>query len=516
LATATTGPAPALLEKGGSAPEGPTFLDLIATPSGFMAVAGEGTVLVRGSADGSRWERLDAATTFGGPIDDVVAGPAGWIVAQRVETGSDVGVGTVLWHSTDGHAWAELPDQAALRASFSGTLTAGPWGYAMAGQVIDASGTSVPEAWTSRDGRSWQHSDPSGGLGTSQLQLLVTSSGVIAILGEGSLAVTTSGATWSKPLEDRRLVNALIGLAPDRGSLVATTVIEAGLAVWDLDVDTATPAPRIRWHGLDVPGRQGSGATGFASGERGAILLGYDLATLAPRTWLTGDGRTWQRMDLDAGTFGGGIPMAVAVGATAFVTLGWESSTNGAIRGQPWVSLDGRTWSGVGTDAFGDLTAAPAPECPPKAPADVADLAEIAGTDNPDAGAAWLACFGSRTLTLEGWAQGCNECGGTDTAIGIPGWLMDPGGYAPFWLADAADLEGSTLRLGVRIDPDRPVSVPRPGSKVRVTGHFDDSASTTCRLVPRPGTFQYVQPAPATIARCRGTFVAEAVHLLPS
>ena len=247
--------------------------------------------MVRGSADGSTWALLDTRSAFGPPVEDVVATPSGWIVSQRVPAANVLSTGAVLWFSADGRAWERLPDQAGLGAAFAGPVAAGPWGYAMSGRVVDASGTSVFAVWASRDGRRWRLVEQTGGFENGRV--VVTSSGIVAVDPDaGRLVITTDGSDWSEPVDDDRLQGALVGLGPGAESLVVVTAGAPGLAVHTVAVRAAA-TPVLEWHAVNTDGLESAGATALATGELGTLLLGFDIDTLAPRTWTTVDGRTW-------------------------------------------------------------------------------------------------------------------------------------------------------------------------------------------------------------------------------
>jgi hypothetical protein len=86
-----------------------------------------------------------------------------------------------------------------------------------------------------------------------------------------------------------------------------------------------------------------------------------------------------------------------------------------------------------------------------------------------------LACYGDRSLTLEG-TFGCGGCGG-----------MWPGTFEPAWLAFPFEFDMLSPDPSEQIGPFSlwfPETVQRPeaGQILRVTGHFDDPAARNCRV----------------------------------
>jgi hypothetical protein len=154
-------------------------------------------------------------------------------------------------------------------------------------------------------------------------------------------------------------------------------------------------------------------------------------------------------------------------------------------------------WVAVG-DASGDFVELVRPRCQSGEP-----TLEIIESLHP-----WerLACYGSRTLTLEG-VFGCGGCGGL--------W---PGTFEPAWLAhpftfDLLSVDPSE-RIGpfnLHFSPDGPQR-PEPASIIRVTGHFDDPSSPRCSVAPG----EPPQPISALTAQfyCQSRFVVESIEVL--
>ncbi len=81
--------------------------------------------------------------------------------------------------------------------------------------------------------------------------------------------------------------------------------------------------------------------------------------------------------------------------------------------------------------------------------------------------------------------------------------------FSPAWLADPrtpAVLQGG---IGFHPVPDESLEVPEEGARLRVRGHFEDPAATTCRTSASPDAEgDVVLPQPARVVLdCRATFV---------
>lgn len=83
--------------------------------------------------------------------------------------------------------------------------------------------------------------------------------------------------------------------------------------------------------------------------------------------------------------------------------------------------------------------------------------------------------------------------------------------YTPEWLAGPMEalFVGGGGAIGFRAAPDSDVEVPERGDVVRVTGHFEDPAATSCRASLADDQDESVEvPAPARVVLdCRATFV---------
>src|SRR5207244_12214999 len=97
----------------------------------------------------------------------------------------------------------------------------------------------------------------------------------------------------------------------------------------------------IAWQATDLGFDDTMSVTTLATGPLGAVVLGFDRATLRPIAWASRDGKTWRRADLDPAAFGGGVPDVAAVGDRSFVALGWDVSQAGDARAHAWTSTDG-------------------------------------------------------------------------------------------------------------------------------------------------------------------------------
>lgn len=488
---------------------------LSATPNGFALVtfvspasgADPTSTLVVGSADGASWQVLDAAGL--GANLDVAVGPSGWLAAADGAT-QDSGVpGIRLWSSPDGTQWTPIVEPAGLDGAHSGRLFGGASGYALLGQIEDANGTTVGAVWTSVDGRTWKEADtpPDAYIDGA------------VVLPDGFVAVDsgTSGTTpraWTST--NRAAWTPQTGEPFGRGVVIVTAVgpdlvaVRTDRTIWRGRVTVDGASLRIAWeHESSADGELDKARVAtFAGSASGATIMGWDEQTFEPMTLSSHDGNTWRRTSLPAGTFGGGVTDQLAQGSEAVVAVGYATNDDGFVVPRLWRSSDGVSWEAVAGDALGAVPEAASGPCPSAPPTKVDGYLAL----DP---ALWPTCFGDRSLSIRGFVGDCGGCGGATTQQGTPEWLMDPLGYADFWLNPAVvSAESGRGGFGVIIDPKHPVRVPDVNKPVVLTGHFDDPAAATCRLFAGGDAFGTLEPIARTSAWCRQEFVAESIRVV--
>ena len=201
-----------------------------------------------------------------------------------------------------------------------------------------------------------------------------------------------------------------------------------------------------------------------------------------------------------------GAPVeGTALKGERFSAAGWF----GPVRrdGLDWYRLGPATvgdldaWAAAGSGADRYLELAPS-DCPTAEP----DLATVISMAND-----WdrLACFADRSLTLEG-TYGCGGCGGTTVGDFEPRWLAFPMNFNLLW----SDFEARSGYLELRVAPDSGLELPANGSIVRVTGHFNDPASTTCSMSTFDGEQAMLVDSRTAELFCRERFVLDAFEVI--
>ena len=116
-----------------------------------------------------------------------------------------------------------------------------------------------------------------------------------------------------------------------------------------------------------------------------------------------------------------------------------------------------------------------------------------------------LHCFGNNTIVVTGTVEQPEGVGYEGPFAYSPAWLAHP--LAVPFLATA-----SGHVIGFRAPPDADLEPPEDEDVVRVTGHYEDPAATSCRVTVDPAFAdeepQPVPPEPAlAVLTCRATFV---------
>jgi hypothetical protein len=127
-----------------------------------------------------------------------------------------------------------------------------------------------------------------------------------------------------------------------------------------------------------------------------------------------------------------------------------------------------------------------------------------------------VACLGNTPVTITGvYVTSCE------------GGATRPGTFEPAWLIDWCPTELLTPKEGAKnfpsnaLDtvsaPDLATRTTSPGMIARVTGHFDDPASSTCAI--DPSYFEplgWTVPSSSTVLDCREQFVVTRIEVLGS
>lgn len=120
-----------------------------------------------------------------------------------------------------------------------------------------------------------------------------------------------------------------------------------------------------------------------------------------------------------------------------------------------------------------------------------------------------LSCFGGSTITFDATvSKPIQDCGVGPRVS--PTWFCFPGVFLAVPNAAPDSGLGALDAYWSPASGLTPKSFP-PGKTVRITGHFDDPAASSCRVTSVPKG-QSPEPHAAPVLGCRETFIVTAVR----
>jgi hypothetical protein len=128
---------------------------------------------------------------------------------------------------------------------------------------------------------------------------------------------------------------------------------------------------------------------------------------------------------------------------------------------------------------------------------------------------AWerLACYGDRSMTLQG-TYGCpGPCGIIAPGRFEPEWLAGPVHHLNLFYPTVAWLEQDQLALTLNFNPDSTIEPPDRGTIIRLTGHLDDPRARTCEMAWGEGGEEVVE-SPLAELSCRLRMVVDSYEVI--
>ena len=463
------------------------------------------------SADGVTWSRTEVGSQPWGAWA-AAWGPSGWLAAHTA-TNQDGVESTWLWESASGFSWSPIGELDLPGHGFLMQLVGSDSrGYLL----VEASGVAAGASlWFSPDGLIWQESAGPPDLGergafyeAEALRVTASEAGFLAWrtgeqVASGTVgAFTDDGRSWT-PIELAPGSGASwLVLGPAGDSVVGLGRDNEGVTrAYRGTLDAAADAlllERVRhldlvFDGAIVRNLVSDGTTAYAFGN---AREGSDLA------W-SGDATGWRRLQTPDGGFGQPVQLAAA-GSDGLLVVGADPSVP-PMDPVLWHLSRGGRWAREATEAF-PPTPAPTPEeC--GAPPDSA--LEFAGLHPSLA----VPCFADRELTFTAWSMDCTDCFGRGSGSGSPGWLMDPAhSFALLPIEMRAD-SGGWWREAIPA-ADVPWRDEYVGAWLRITGHYDDPASSRCRWTPAEADEIYYFGVQADVNACRLRFVVTEVAVV--
>jgi hypothetical protein len=494
-------------------PEPASIDKLVAIPDGFLAIgSAQGTnpptsavsVILQGTSDGASWRSIDASR-FGQVVDGAVT-PSAWVLLTNASP--DLSGKWILKRSTDGQtwtsetAWAGEPNPTAPSA-----IVAGPAGFIIWSQFNTGTLPGKTTIWTSSDGAAWKRAsvpwEVAAGAALDDGFLLRTSAGLFA---------SSDGVDWhavsSPNSPSGQGIRSLFIVGPNLVALTCEEVEPSSCKVWTSALQGSAGSLSLHWNAAaDAQLLTGYTVTAAAGTTARGFMWGYDLTTYGRVAWTSSDGVHWSRTRLADDALGGGMPTGFAAGPSAVVAGAWTEGTDLGAGGELWQSADGVSWTATNAPLVPPPPQVPAGPCP-SAPTTLQQLLDI--------GAAKAAsCFGQTSLTVRAYSSDCGGCGGTGFPRHAPEWIANPGGASWYISTTPTSPGGPGTRMGVWPLPSAHLTPPAEGTPVEVTGHFNDSVSSTCRIIPFVGGTA-LPPTSVAVAGCRQAFVVTSIKVVGS
>lgn len=448
------------------------------------------------SVDGGHWQAVDPMA-LGGRVPSAIAfGPAGWLAIAVIDP--EKATGTLwLWSSPDGEHWQSVGGLAGLGEGLYASQIVGNRG----GYELSVYADSAPRQILlhSSDGLTWT---PSQALQGSFVRLTATNSGFFAWSQDGPTAAERSagsadGLTWtSQPVGPSGVIADVVGVG-DALVAVATEPPSVTPRVWTGSMESGT----VSWSQQPPPAFSGGSIAALASDGQRVIAVGWQRSTLEPAVWFT-DGKEWQRARLPAGAFDDGHTTLVAANAHAVVAVALRPTLQ-ADDPVFWWAGPPMAWQRTSVPGVTPLGEPTRQGCPTP-PDDILAFPAL-----PTAKA--IACFGGTSLTFTAWAALCADCTSYAPGRYAPGWLIGPGSSRITLSPDSL----GELNIDVQLARTLPLNRGWASHWVRVTGHYDDPAASTCRYTPDPLSSDVPLFPAETVRQCRTSFVVTQVTVVP-
>ena len=314
-----------------------------------------------GVAPGLVWRRAvdsvaDPMLADAGPRPlAIAAGPRAFVLVT-----SDAAGAPGLWHSDDGHSWAQVAD---LPGVESGAAVNGVTAYAKGWLAHGTDTDGAVVMWSSADGREWQR------VADAKLEPFegATIDGIVAA-GDGlfvfgrSAGAAASDRIWSSPNGRRWRERVEFARAHEGATLTAAgpmgnkfvTFGRAGTdkpAVWvgsNLRINYITR----QWRGSEP--QRPAPPSAFYVGRDGAIAIVDDTPGSEPRVWRSINAGDWRQVDREASSAPGDPPVYATDGE---LIIADRVSADG--RHEISVSTAGETWQAVPSAGEVPTTTAP-------------------------------------------------------------------------------------------------------------------------------------------------------------
>jgi hypothetical protein len=260
-----------------------------------------------------------------------------------IAIGFDGQFGSMVWTSTGGHEWRDLPqpgfESAGLVSvvAFDGGLVA-----VGRGDTLDVD-SELAAAWISQDGTSWRRVEGGPEMRGQMIDVVATDTGLFAVggvPGEDAAGIwrSTDGEIWERTGGD--FDGAFMWAIAEGGPGLVVSGWrrnpEPDLAVW-------TSADGVDWTlAPDPEGFAGFEGVDVIEYDGTLVMVGGSVFGGEARFWTSGDGLAWRVADVSESLVDATVRKLVAT-PLGLVALGGRQ-----MDGAAWISPDGLSWAPFG------------------------------------------------------------------------------------------------------------------------------------------------------------------------
>jgi hypothetical protein len=260
-----------------------------------------------------------------------------------VAIGFDGQFGSMVWTSSDGREWTDLPQPGFENEGLTSVIAVDGGLLAVGrGDTLDVD-TELAAAWMSQDGTSWRRVEGGPEMRGQMIDVVATERGLFAVggvPGEDAAGIwrSTDGETWERT--GGEFEGAFMWAIAEGGPGLVVTGWrrnpEPDLAVWtSTDGEEWTLAP-------DPEGFEGFEGVDVIEYDGTLVMVGGSVFGGEARIWTSRDAVAWEVADVSESLADASIRTLVA-SPFGLVALGGRG-----MDGAAWISRDGLSWTDFG------------------------------------------------------------------------------------------------------------------------------------------------------------------------
>jgi hypothetical protein len=261
-----------------------------------------------------------------------------------VAIGFDGQFGSMVWTSTDGREWTDLPQPGFENEGLTSVIQVDDGLLAVGrGDTLDVD-TQLAAAWMSQDGTSWRRVEGGPEMRGQMIDVVATELGLFAVGGvpgddAAGIWRSTDGEIWERT--GGEFEHAFMWAIAEGGPGLVVSGWrrnpEPDLAVWtSADGEEWTLAP-------DPEGFEGFEGTDVIDYNGTLVMVGGSVFESEPRIWTSRDGVAWEVADFSEDLVEASTTRMLVATPFGLLALGGRG-----MDGAAWISRDGHSWAPFG------------------------------------------------------------------------------------------------------------------------------------------------------------------------